>query len=41
MPTPRIPELAGIATYDQAARVGYSVEENGERRLRLQWTDDG
>jgi hypothetical protein len=39
MPKSRIPELAGIATYDQAARVGYSVEENVERLLRLQWTE--
>jgi hypothetical protein len=41
MPTlkSRIPELAGITKYDQAARVGYSVEENVERLLRLQWTE--
>ena len=34
-----IPELAGIATYEQAARIGYSVEENVERLLRLHWTE--
>jgi len=39
IPKPRIPELAGVATYEQAARVGYSVEENVERLLRLHWTE--
>ncbi len=41
MPTPKngIPELAGIATYEQAAHVGYSVEENVQRLLRLHWTE--
>jgi hypothetical protein len=41
MPTPkiRLPELAGLATYERAARVGYSVEENVQRLLRLQWTE--
>ena len=34
-----IPELAGIATYEQAARIGYSVEQNVERLLRLHWTE--
>lgn len=34
-----IPELAGIATYEDAARVGWSVEENVARLLRLQWTE--
>src|SRR5438128_12529080 len=33
-----IPELAGVATYAQAARVGYSVEENVQRLLRIHWT---
>lgn len=37
--TSRIPELVGIATYEQAARVGYSVEENVERLLRMHWTE--
>jgi hypothetical protein len=35
----RIPELAGLASYQQSARVGYSVEENVERLLRLHWTE--
>src|SRR5512132_4021621 len=35
----RIPELAGVATYAQAARVSYSVEENVQRLLRLHWTE--
>src|SRR5688500_12420219 len=41
MPIPKngIPELAGIATYEQAARVGYSVEENVQRLLRLHWAE--
>ena len=34
-----IPELAGLATYEKAARIGYSVEENVERLLRLHWTE--
>jgi hypothetical protein len=34
-----IPELAGLATYAKAARIGYSVEENVQRLLRLHWTE--
>jgi hypothetical protein len=34
----RIPELAGTATYAQAARIGYSVEENVQRLARMHWT---
>jgi hypothetical protein len=34
-----IPELAGIATYSSAARVGYSVAENVDRLLRLHWAE--
>jgi hypothetical protein len=34
-----IPELAGVTTYKQAARVGWSVDENVARLLRLQWTE--
>jgi hypothetical protein len=34
-----VPELAGVATYEKAARIGYSVEENVERLLRLHWTE--
>ena len=39
MPKSAIPELAGIATYQQGARVGYSVEENVARLLRMHWTE--
>ena len=35
---PRIPELAGLATYAEAARIGYSVDESVRRLLRYQWT---
>jgi hypothetical protein len=35
----KIPELAGVATYAQAARIGYSVEENVERLLRIHWAE--
>ncbi|MDQ6771171.1 MAG: hypothetical protein M3Z54_14435 [Gemmatimonadota bacterium] len=38
-PTNRVPELAGVATYAQAARIGYSVEENVQRLLRLHWAE--
>jgi hypothetical protein len=34
-----IPELAGICSYEAAARVGYSVEENVRRLLRYQWVE--
>ena len=34
-----VPELAGIATYAEAARVGYSVEENVRRLLRFHWVE--
>jgi hypothetical protein len=34
-----IPELAGIATYASATRVGWSVEENVKRLLRLHWAE--
>ena len=36
-----IPELAGIATYADAARVGYSVDENVRRLLRYHWLERG
>src|SRR5437867_4837462 len=41
MPHPydSIPELAGIATYKSAARVGYSVAENVRRLLSYHWTE--
>jgi hypothetical protein len=38
-PYDRIPELAGLASYDNAARVGYSVDENVARLLRYHWTE--
>jgi len=34
-----IPELAGVATYAEDARIGYSVEENVQRLLRIHWTE--
>ncbi|HEU4564781.1 MAG TPA: hypothetical protein VFS05_09040 [Gemmatimonadaceae bacterium] len=38
-PSLGIPELAGICTYQEAARIGYSVEENVRRLLRYHWTE--
>ena len=34
-----IPELAGVATYDSASRLGYSVSENVRLLLRYAWTE--
>jgi hypothetical protein len=34
-----LPELAGLATYAEAARVGHSVEANVQGLLRLQWAE--
>ena len=34
-----IPELAGIATYEEAARVGYSVDDNVARLMRYHWAE--
>lgn len=34
-----IPELAGLATYGQAAQVGFSVDENVARLLRYHWAE--
>lgn len=34
-----VPELAGLASYAEAARIGYGVEENVRRLLRYQWTE--
>ena len=41
MPHPydRIPELAGVATYKEAARIGYSVDENVALLLRYHWSE--
>ena len=38
-PFPRIPELAGLASYSQAARVGLSVDDNVTRLLRYHWVE--
>jgi hypothetical protein len=38
-PLDRIPELAGLATYAEAARIGYSVEDNVRRLLRFHWVE--
>lgn len=35
----KIPELAGVATYSDAASVGYSVEKNVERLTRFHWIE--
>jgi hypothetical protein len=37
--TPRAPELAGLATYREAARIGYPVDENVRRLLRYHWIE--
>jgi hypothetical protein len=37
-PSLGVPELAGLGTYAEAARVGFSVDENVRRLLRYQWT---
>src|ERR1051325_4950008 len=34
-----IPPLAGLATYEEAARVGYSVDENVERMRRFNYVE--
>ncbi|HET7186571.1 MAG TPA: hypothetical protein VFI52_00390, partial [Gemmatimonadaceae bacterium] len=34
-----IPPLAGLSSYDEAARVGYSVDENVARLLRFHWVE--
>src|SRR5688572_7979181 len=34
-----VPELAGLATYGDAARIGYSVDENVRRLLRYHWVE--
>jgi hypothetical protein len=38
-PYDSIPELAGVATYDSAARIGYSVDDNVSLLLRYAWTE--
>ncbi|MFL5598982.1 MAG: hypothetical protein ACJ78I_01125 [Gemmatimonadaceae bacterium] len=34
-----VPPLAGVGTYAEAARVGYSVEDNVQRLRRMLWTE--
>jgi hypothetical protein len=41
VPSLGIPELAGVASYADAARIGYSVDENVRRLLRYQWVERG
>lgn len=36
---PFAPPLAGIASYEQAARIGYSVDENVQRLTRIHWAE--
>lgn len=38
-PLDGIPELAGLASYREAARIGYSVDENVRRLLRFHWME--
>lgn len=38
-PSIGVPELAGLATYAEAARIGYAVDDNVRRLLRYQWTE--
>ncbi len=38
-PARRIAELAGLSTYEDASRPGFSVEENVRRLLRFQWVE--
>ncbi|HSQ29804.1 MAG TPA: hypothetical protein VLN49_08140 [Gemmatimonadaceae bacterium] len=38
-PLDHVPELAGLATYAQAAQIGYSVDENVRRLLRFHWVE--
>ena len=39
IPSLGIPELAGVATYAGAARVGFSVDENVRRLVRFHWVE--
>ena len=38
-PLDQIPELAGLATYAEAAQIGYSVDDNVRRLLRFHWVE--
>ena len=39
MPRGTIPELAGLCTYEEATRIGFSVDENVHRLVRLHWVE--
>jgi hypothetical protein len=41
VPSLGIPGLAGVASYADAGRIGYSVEENVRRLLRYHWVERG
>src|SRR5207244_4113542 len=36
---PNLPELAGVATYRDAARIGFSVDENVRRLVHFHWVE--
>src|SRR2546423_15090928 len=35
------PELAGVATYGEASRMGFSVDDNGRRLMPFPWGERG
>ncbi|HSK21200.1 MAG TPA: hypothetical protein VK912_18745 [Longimicrobiales bacterium] len=39
MPRSAIPELVGLCTYEEATRIGFSVDENVRRLVRLHWVE--
>jgi hypothetical protein len=39
IPSLGIPELAGVATYADAARLGFSIDENVRRLVRFHWVE--
>ena len=39
IPSLGIHELAGMSTYADAARIGFSVDENVRRLVRFHWTE--
>ncbi|MGZ3674310.1 MAG: hypothetical protein ACXVCO_08350, partial [Ktedonobacterales bacterium] len=36
---PHFPPLAGLGTYEQAAQIGYTVEQDVERFVRYAWLE--
>ena len=34
---PKLPQLAGLCTYEEAARLAYTVEQDVERFVRYAW----